>query len=64
MSVQGHPEFCKGYSRALMDLRKGAISDARLREGQASLSAEVDADVMMRWMLNFLTQASRTDMPG
>jgi GMP synthase-like glutamine amidotransferase len=64
MSVQGHPEFCKGYSRALMDLRKSAIPDARLREGQASLSAEMDADVMMRWMLNFLTQASRTDMPG
>jgi len=62
MSVQGHPEFCKDYSRALMDLRQGAIPDARLREGQASLSAEVDADVMMRWMLNFLAQASSKDM--
>lgn len=58
LSVQGHPEFCKAYSRDLMEMRKGAIPDARLREGHASLNAEVDADLMMRWVLNFLAQAA------
>ncbi|WP_339842721.1 gamma-glutamyl-gamma-aminobutyrate hydrolase family protein [uncultured Halopseudomonas sp.] len=60
MSVQGHPEFCKTYSRDLMEMRKISIPQARLREGQVSLNAEVDADVMMSWMLNFLTQASQS----
>ncbi len=58
MSVQGHPEFCKTYSCDLMVMREGVIPDARLREGRASLSAEVDAEVMMRWILNFVAQAS------
>jgi GMP synthase-like glutamine amidotransferase len=57
MSVQGHPEFCKSYSRDLMEMRKGAIPDARLREGQVSLYAEVDSELMMRWVLNFITLA-------
>lgn len=57
MSVQGHPEFCKAYSRDLMDRRKGVIADARLREGQASLSADVDDRLMMRWIVNFLRQS-------
>lgn len=64
ISVQGHPEFGKPYSRDLMDGRKGAIPDARLREGQASLSAEVDAEVMMRWIVNFVGQASRPGESG
>ena len=57
MSVQGHPEFCKGYSRDLMDARRGVIAHARLREGQASLSAEVDASVMSSWIINFMQEA-------
>ncbi|KAA0696705.1 GMP synthase [Halopseudomonas laoshanensis] len=57
MSVQGHPEFCKSYSRDLMDARRGVIAHARLREGQASLSAEVDAPVMSSWIINFMQEA-------
>lgn len=54
MSVQGHPEFCKAYSRDLMTAREGIIPAARLREGQASLAAEVDDRLMMAWIINFL----------
>lgn len=57
MSVQGHPEFCKGYSSDLMAARRGVIAHARLREGQASLSAEVDAPVMSSWVINFMREA-------
>ncbi|MFN3581066.1 MAG: type 1 glutamine amidotransferase [Pseudomonas sp.] len=54
MSVQGHPEFRKTYSRDLMTAREGIIPAARLREGQASLAAEVDDRQMMAWIVNFL----------
>lgn len=57
MSVQGHPEFCKAYSQDLMDARRGVIAHARLREGQASLSAELDAPVMSEWIINFMQEA-------
>ncbi|HDZ55483.1 MAG TPA: GMP synthase [Pseudomonas xinjiangensis] len=58
MSVQGHPEFCKSYSRDLMNARKGIIPDARLRAGHASLSADIDGPLMVKWMVNFLHQAA------
>ncbi|MFP8967472.1 glutamine amidotransferase-related protein [Pokkaliibacter sp. CJK22405] len=53
MSVQGHPEFSKTYSRDLMNLRRGVIPDERIREGQVSLNAEVDDRVMMSWIMHF-----------
>ncbi|MFN3984990.1 MAG: type 1 glutamine amidotransferase [Rhodocyclaceae bacterium] len=54
LGVQGHPEFCKSYSCDLMQARRGIIPEARIREGLASLSAEVDDRLMMRWILRFL----------
>ncbi len=60
LSVQGHPEFCKAYSRDLMDSRKGRIPDPVLRAGHASLHAEVDGGLMMRWVANFLQRGAET----
>lgn len=57
LSVQGHPEFCKAYSQGLMDARRGVIAHARLREGRASLSSEVDTPVMSSWIINFMQAA-------
>lgn len=54
MSVQGHPEFSKAYSSALMDKRANLIPAARIREGKASLQEEVHDVLMMRWIVNFL----------
>lgn len=54
MSVQGHPEFCKGYSSDLMKAREGLIPAERLRAGHASLSADIDGPLMIRWIVNFL----------
>ena len=57
LGVQGHPEFCKAYSCDLMQARRGSvIPEARVREGLASLSAEVDDRLMMRWIVRFLTR--------
>lgn len=57
LSVQGHPEFCKGYCRDLMQLREKTLPPARLRAGLASLSAEPDSLLMMRWIVRFLHDA-------
>lgn len=57
MSVQGHPEFCRDYSRDLMNARKGIIPAERLRAGHASLSADIDGKLMMKWVINFLHHA-------
>lgn len=53
MSVQGHPEFSKLYSSALMTRRTDRIPAPRGREGQASLAAKVDDRLMMQWIINF-----------
>ncbi|MEJ6655846.1 MAG: gamma-glutamyl-gamma-aminobutyrate hydrolase family protein [Pseudomonas sp.] len=57
LSVQGHPEFCEGYCRDLMIMRQQTLPPARLRAGMASLSAEVDSKLMMRWIVRFLQEA-------
>ena len=58
LSVQGHPEFCVGYCRALMEMRQAILPPDRLKAGLASLDAEPDSQLMMLWMVQFLRQAS------
>ncbi len=53
MSIQGHPEFSKPYSNALMEKRRNRIPAERIREGKASLSANTDDRLTMRWIVNF-----------
>jgi len=57
LGVQGHPEFSKAYSADLMERRRDKIPGNRVREGQASLNAPVDDQLMVRWILNFMRQA-------
>jgi GMP synthase-like glutamine amidotransferase len=56
MTVQGHPEFSKAYSNALMDKRLDRIPANRVREGRISLSASVDDLLMIQWVVNFMRQ--------
>ncbi len=53
MSVQGHPEFTKNYSAAIMDIRRAQIPSNRIREGETSLKANIDDRVMAQWIINF-----------
>ncbi|MFC6670267.1 hypothetical protein ACFQDL_09365 [Marinobacterium aestuariivivens] len=53
ISVQGHPEFSRDYSRALTMKRRDRIPPNRVREALHSLNARVDDLLMMRWILNF-----------
>ncbi len=57
LTLQGHPEFPKGYSRAVMDMRREVIGESTYREGMASLEQPVDSDVAAAWMLGFLRRA-------
>lgn len=54
LGIQGHPEFSRDYSRALMLRRRGVIPDERLQEGLASLDADVDDQRVAAWILNFI----------
>ncbi|SFQ81704.1 GMP synthase-Glutamine amidotransferase [Halopseudomonas formosensis] len=58
LSVQGHPEFCVDYCRALMEMRRDSLPAARLRAGRASLNAEADSQLMMQWIASFLQMAA------
>lgn len=55
LSFQGHPEFSKLYSKELMNDRRGRIPDRRIREGLASLNAEVDDELAAMWIYNFFS---------
>jgi len=57
MTVQGHPEFSKNYSRALMEKRKNIIPAPLIEDGQASLAADADDQLMARWIINFFNGA-------
>lgn len=58
LSVQGHPEFCVDYCRALMEMRRDTLPAPRLRAGRASLNAEADSQLMMQWIASFLQMAA------
>jgi GMP synthase-like glutamine amidotransferase len=53
ISVQGHPEFSRDYSRELTLSRQNCIAPSRVREALHSLNAEVDDVLVMRWIINF-----------
>jgi len=59
LTMQGHPEFAKGYARALMDKRHDALGDSVYKTGIASLEQRTDAGVAARWMHNFLAAAAQ-----
>lgn len=60
LSIQGHPEFCADYCRALMIMREGVIPAARLQSGLDSLETKPDSQLMMQWMVQFLRSAVKT----
>ena len=54
LALQGHPEFSKGYSAALMQMRRELLGEATYQRGMASLSEDTHEDVVGRWILNFV----------
>lgn len=54
LAFQGHPEFVKGYSEALINMRHEILGEAVASEGLTSLEESTNSSIMARWMLNFL----------
>lgn len=54
LSIQGHPEFTKSYSAALMVSREDTIGDAEFEKGMASLEAHEDDALIAQWIVQFL----------
>ena len=53
VTVQGHPEFAKEYSRALMDYRRQILGDAVHARGVDSLECDLDSKAVAAWLLRF-----------
>jgi len=53
LSFQGHPEFSKQYSEALMLHRLEIIGEQTVRDAQRSLKLKSDEIEIMKWILNF-----------
>lgn len=53
-TVQGHPEYTKGFSQALMELRKNKLGEETVEKGLKSLQQHCDDAVFARWIVNFL----------
>ncbi|MCB0634209.1 MAG: hypothetical protein KDD15_30970 [Lewinella sp.] len=54
LGVQGHPEFTKGYARALMEVRRERIGGEKVRDGLYSLHADLSDQSLQAWILRFL----------
>lgn len=54
LTFQGHPEFCPGYARNLMQIRQACIGDDRFTEGMRSLELPLDRLKVAGWMLDFM----------
>lgn len=56
MTIQGHPEFQRAYSRDLMTMRREILGESVFDAGIASLEKETDEDRVGRWIIDFLLQ--------
>ncbi|ASQ46588.1 glutamine amidotransferase-related protein [Legionella clemsonensis] len=54
LTIQGHPEFTRAYSQALIEDRKALFGDELANQGLISLQLPVDDIVFAQWMVNFL----------
>ncbi len=53
-TVQGHPEFTKAYSQALMVSREDTIGDREFERGMQSLELQEDDALIAQWIVSFL----------
>ena len=54
LTFQGHPEFEKGFSRSLLELRKNDFEEDRYQQGLDSLSKNTDTQEVGKWIVNFI----------
>ena len=59
LSIQGHPEFNKDYSQALMESRRNHIPHLIIRKGIESIKkSDIDNKLLSNWIINFLNSST------
>ena len=53
LTFQGHPEFRKPYSMALMNMRRELLGEDTYQAGMRSLAEDIHASTVGRWILKF-----------
>jgi len=53
LALQGHPEFAKGYSRGVMNIRREILGEVVYTEGVKSLQTETSERTVARWIVKF-----------
>ena len=54
LSTQGHPEWNRAYSEALMEERRGHVPSETIDSGLSSLHIEPDNGLFVRWIMDFI----------
>ncbi len=54
LSTQGHPEWSRAYSEALMEERRGHVPPETIESAVSTLHIEPDNDLFMRWVMYFV----------
>lgn len=54
LTFQGHPEFCPGYARSLLEIRQACIGELNYHNGMASLGQSLDQSLVAGWMIDFM----------
>ncbi len=55
LSIQGHPEWNRDYSRALMHERRAVIPEDRIEEGLSTLRMIPDNQIFAQWVVDFVS---------
>ncbi|PCI63474.1 MAG: GMP synthase [Gammaproteobacteria bacterium] len=58
IGIQGHPEFSRQYSLALINSRRDRISASVIDAASATLTHQTDDVISMKWLINFLKQVN------
>ena len=57
LTFQGHPEFSKAFSKALIDLRKNKLGEAVYLKSLKSIEEPIHSEIIIQWITNFLIHA-------
>ena len=56
LTFQGHPEFTKSYSAALMQMRNEVLGSETFARGMGSLGEDTHEGTVAHWIVNFLAK--------
>ena len=61
LTIQGHPEFTKDYSKALIEYRHDLLDPLCYEKGLQSLALPEDKRIIAQWITHFLHDKSEHD---